>query len=60
VLMKLEASRLQDIADLARMLGLASESERERVRAAVARYVPDALEDLESLIYLGMLEMGTE
>lgn len=58
VLMKLEASRLQDMADLARMLGLASEAERERVRAVVARYAPDALEDLESLIYLGMLEMG--
>ncbi len=59
VLMKLEASRLQDMADLARMLGLASETERERVRAVVARYAPDALEDLESLIYLGMLEMET-
>jgi hypothetical protein len=56
VLMKLESSRLQDTADLSRMLGLASEEELARVRAVVARYAPGEADDLESLIYLGRLE----
>ncbi len=58
VIMKLAASRVQDMADLARMLGLASDEDLARVRAAVAHYAPDAAEDLASLIYLGQLEMG--
>lgn len=58
VLMKLESSRAQDIADLSRILGLAAGEDLERVRHAVSRYAPDALEDLESLIYLGKLEIG--
>src|SRR5207248_1329930 len=53
VLMKLEASRVQDLGDLARMLGLAPVAELERVRSAVRRYAPEATDDLESLIYLG-------
>ena len=58
VLMKMETSRPQDLGDLSRMLGLAEEDDLEKVRAAVTRYMPDAAEDLESLIYLGRLEMG--
>ena len=58
VLMKMETSRPQDLGDLSRMLGLAEEDDLEQVRAAVTRYMPDAPEDLESLIYLGRLEMG--
>ena len=58
VLMKMETSRPQDLGDLSRMLGLAEENDLEQVRAAVSRYMPDAAEDLESLIYLGRLEMG--
>jgi len=57
-LMKLAASRVQDTADISRMLGLASEKELKRVRAVVARYAPDAADDLESLIFLGQFEMG--
>lgn len=60
VLMKLAASRVQDAADLSRMLGLASEEDLARVRAVVARYTPDEADDLESLIYLGRVEMGSE
>ncbi len=60
VLMKLEASRVQDLADLSRMLGLASEEDLERVRDAVSRYAPDDREDLESLVYLGRLELAEE
>ena len=40
------------------MLGLASEQELARVRASVARYAPDMADDVESLIYLGQLEMS--
>jgi len=58
VLMKMASSRVQDTADVSRMLGLASEEELEGVRAAVARYTPEEIEDLESLIYLGQMEMG--
>jgi len=58
VIMKLAASRVQDTADLSRMLGLASDADLERVRAVVARYAPDDADDLESLIYLGQVEMG--
>lgn len=58
VLMKMASSRAQDVADLSRMLGLASEEELVSVRATVARYAPDEVGDLESLIYLGQLEVG--
>jgi hypothetical protein len=57
VIMKLAASRVQDTADLSRMLGLASDTDLIRVRQVVARYAPDDLGDLESLIYLGRFEM---
>ena len=58
VLMKVESGRAQDLADAARMLGLASEEVRQETRRVFQRHAPDALEDLESLITLGKLEMG--
>lgn len=58
VLMKLEASRSMDVGDLSRMLGLASEHDLDRVRQVVRRYSPQDVQDLESLIYLGKLELG--
>lgn len=58
VLMKMETSRPQDLGDLSKMLGLADDDDLAQVRAAVIRYMPEAAEDLESLIYLGRLEMG--
>ena len=60
VLMKLASARAQDMADLARMLGLASEARLAQVRNAVRRYALDAVEDLESLIYLGRLEIESD
>ncbi len=57
VLTKLVASRLQDVADLSRMLGLASDEELATVRTVVTRYAPTEMDDLESLIYLGRFEM---
>ena len=56
ILMKMKASRSQDIADLTRMLGGADESALEAVRKAIKAYFPETLEDLESFIYLGQLE----
>jgi hypothetical protein len=58
VLMKLETSRAQDLADLAKMLGLAADEDLDRIREIVVRHMLDASEDLESLIYLGRLEMN--
>jgi len=56
VLMKLQASRGIDIGDLTRMLGRADETALRLVRRAVQDFLPDAVEDLESLIVLGKLE----
>ncbi len=56
-IMKIEASRGRDVGDLTTMLGLASDQDLDRVRAVVKRYAPDQLDDLESLIYLGKVEM---
>jgi hypothetical protein len=58
ILMKLEASRTKDLSDISRMLGLAEARELERVRQIIQRYDPNSLEDLESLIQLGKLEMS--
>jgi hypothetical protein len=57
VLMKVEAGRAQDLADAARMLGSASEACCQTTREIVRRWLPEALDDLESLITLGRLEM---
>lgn len=58
VLMKMASSRAQDVADVTRMLGLASEDDLARVREVVARYAPADAQDVESLIYLGRVEIG--
>jgi hypothetical protein len=58
VLMKVQSSRTQDLADVSRMLGLASAQERQAARDVFRRWYPDALQDLESLIALGDLEMA--
>jgi hypothetical protein len=57
VLMKLRSGRTQDIADVTRMLGLASDADLDAVRDAVRQFDPDALEDVESMIVLGRMEM---
>ncbi len=57
VLMKFRASRVQDIADVSRMLGQAPENQLKEVRDVFTRFQSDDAEDLESLILLGQLEM---
>lgn len=56
-LMTFQASRTIDLGDLTRMVGLADERALAAVRDTFRRYAPDDLEDLESLIMLGKLEI---
>ncbi len=56
VLMKLESGRLQDLADIARMLGFASGERIEATRRLVRQYRPRDVADLESMIRLGKRE----
>ena len=60
VLLKLRASRAQDVADIARMLGAADELSLSQVRAIIARHAPEDVEDLEALIELGRREHEEE
>jgi hypothetical protein len=56
VLMKLLAGRMQDLADITRMLGAANDQTLNEVRQTIQKYQPEALEDIESMIVLGKLE----
>ena len=56
VLMKMRASRGIDIGDLTRVLGAADDTALTEVGRIVKAYLPDGVEDLEGLIYLGRLE----
>jgi len=56
--MKLVASRTTDISDISRMLGQANDGDLDRVRNTIKVYDRESLEDLESLIELGKLELG--
>jgi hypothetical protein len=56
ILMKLASSRTQDLADISRMLGIASNNDLNKVRKVITIYLSTAVEDLESLITLGKLE----
>lgn len=60
VLMKFKAGRTRDLGDITQMLGLADEAMLERARSAFQRYSPEDIDDLESLIALGKLEVGRE
>jgi hypothetical protein len=55
-LLKLRAGRVQDLADVSRMMSYADESARNATRDVIGLHLPDAVEDLESLIELGKLE----
>lgn len=58
VLLKFQSGRVQDLADVSRMLGLAMDADIQRVRSLFARLDPSSVEDLESLITLGRLEVS--
>jgi len=57
VLMKSLSPPGWNIGEVITMLGLATNEELARVRKTVKRYAPDMLDDLETMIYLGQLEM---
>jgi hypothetical protein len=56
VLMKLIAGRSQDLADISRMVGGANDRQIAQIKDMVLKYLPSAIEDLESLLLLGKLE----
>ena len=58
VLMKLASSRVQDLADISRMLGVADAASIDRTRTLVTRHRPADAEDLESIIRLGRIEQN--
>jgi hypothetical protein len=58
VILKLAALRAQDTADISRMLGWADDEALNKVREVVARYSPDDVDDLDSLIFIGQRERG--
>jgi hypothetical protein len=55
MLMKLAASRAIDLGDVERMLTQADDDTTDAVRVVVRRYLPDGLEDFESLVGLARL-----
>jgi hypothetical protein len=57
ILMKLAASRTTDLSDISRMLGQASNQDLAKVKEIIELYDFNSLEDLESLIQLGKLEI---
>jgi len=57
VLMKIQSGRTLDLGDITRMLGQANMSQLDATRALFAKYHPQDIEDLESLIVLGKMEM---
>lgn len=56
VLMKFQSGRVQDIADVTRMLGQADDNALNNIRSLFKQFAPNDLADLESLITLGKLE----
>lgn len=56
VLMKVQSSRTQDLADVSRMLGGADEDTLAHVLRVVREYLPESVDDVQSLIQLGKLE----
>jgi len=57
-LLKLQAGRTQDLADVLRLLAATPPDERASTRRLVATHAPDLAEDYESLITLSNLEFG--
>lgn len=56
VLMKLQSGRMQDLADVSRMLGNSRDAALADVREVVCQYASQDVRDLESLVALGKLE----
>jgi hypothetical protein len=59
ILLKLQAGRTQDLADVQRLLARVPQPERESMRQLVFRFAPELVEDYDSLCALADLEFGT-
>lgn len=57
-LLKLQAGRTQDLADVLRLLAATPPDERAATRRLVAAHAPERTEDYESLVTLSDLEFG--
>jgi hypothetical protein len=58
VLIKLQAGRTQDLADVQRLLAQTPSTERAAIRTLVETFSPELVEDYDSLITLADLEFG--
>ncbi|MCU0490341.1 MAG: nucleotidyltransferase family protein [Chloroflexaceae bacterium] len=58
VLLKLQAGRTQDLADIQRLLARTPTTERQSIRNLVFQESPDLVEDFDSLVTLADLEFG--
>lgn len=59
VLIKLQAGRTQDLADIQRLLAYVSRVERLTIRSIVEQHSPELIEDYDSLCTLADLEFGS-
>jgi hypothetical protein len=60
ILLKLQAGRTQDLADVQRLVAFTSPAERAEITQTVQSESPDFVEDLEALFSLADLEFGTQ
>jgi hypothetical protein len=58
LLLKLQAGRTQDLADVQRLLRGTSDGERSAMREIVTQYAADLVEDYDALVTLADLEFG--
>jgi hypothetical protein len=58
ILLKLQAGRTQDLADVQRLLAHVPQPERNSIRQLVIQEAPDLVEDYDSLCTLADLEFG--
>jgi len=58
ILLKLQAGRTQDLADVQRLLARVPQPERDAIRGIILRYASDLVEDYDSLCTLADLEFG--
>lgn len=58
ILLKLQAGRTQDLADVQRLVARITEAERDSTRQLVLQESPDLVEDFDSLCMLADLEFG--
>ncbi|MGH3088535.1 MAG: hypothetical protein ACRDSJ_14600 [Rubrobacteraceae bacterium] len=59
-LLKLQAGRTQDLADVQRLLATTPAAERASTRNLIERHTPDLVEDYDALITLADLEFGDD